>query len=307
MKTFRVKHARCSVVALAVLAVGILAIPATQAQQASVDFDSPAPPGASFDLLEGVFEGIDFDIRQWRWEGPFDIDPTNHIFFDSEGGTTRSFRFSDGPRRLIEMDAFSLECGTWSITDDNGQTATLEDVCPGLVRSIRPDWPLPSTTITVESSVGWALGITRIVSGAASPPASCPCDFSRDAIASVMFTNALPTLVEPEVVPPVGGVVREPPTCRVEPGGSIRMANIRREGTIDGADVISIGWVDLFDPDQFNRVFCNREFELRFTGGSSRISYLDRHFDLSPAQVSACRAALFAATAALGIPGCPPS
>src|SRR5438874_2276468 len=55
-----------SMAAVALLVPLACAVNAT-AQTTTVDFDNPAPPGASFDLLNGVFQGIDFGTGQWRW------------------------------------------------------------------------------------------------------------------------------------------------------------------------------------------------------------------------------------------------
>jgi hypothetical protein len=44
-------------------------------QTATVDFDTPPPPGH----MNGVFEGIDFGRGQWQWSGPYNVNPTNHF------------------------------------------------------------------------------------------------------------------------------------------------------------------------------------------------------------------------------------
>src|SRR3989441_6496809 len=94
------------------------------AQTTTVTFDSPAPPGSSSSLLNGVFQGIDFGTGQWRWEAAYNVDPTNHIFFDSPSGTSRSFQFSPGPRVLTSMRVFTSGAGTLTLSDDRGQTLT---------------------------------------------------------------------------------------------------------------------------------------------------------------------------------------
>ena len=92
-------------------------------QTTTVDFDNP-PPGESPGFLNGVFQGIDFGTQQWAWEGPFGSGPTNHIYFASSIGTSRTFRFSPAPRVLNSMRVFSPTQGTLTLSDDLGQTLT---------------------------------------------------------------------------------------------------------------------------------------------------------------------------------------
>src|SRR2546427_11608751 len=66
-------------------------------QTTTVNFDTPAPPGSSLDLVNGVFQGIDFGNGQGRWDSAYDVDPTNHIFFDAPAGTPRTLGFSPAP------------------------------------------------------------------------------------------------------------------------------------------------------------------------------------------------------------------
>src|SRR6266850_7911214 len=111
------------VAGLVILAALAWAAPTT-AQTTTVNFDTPAPPGASFSLLNGVFQGIDFGTGQWRWESAYNVDATNHVFFDSSVGTSRTFRFSPAPRVLASMRVFTSGAGTLTLADDLGQTLT---------------------------------------------------------------------------------------------------------------------------------------------------------------------------------------
>ena len=94
------------VVILGILTVGLWGAPASAAT-VTVDFDNPTPPGASASLLQGVFQGIDFGTGQWRWESAYGSDPSNHIFFESGSGTSRSWTFSPAPRKLTSLQVFS--------------------------------------------------------------------------------------------------------------------------------------------------------------------------------------------------------
>jgi hypothetical protein len=134
-------------------------------QTTTVDFDNPAPPGSSSSLLNGVFQGIDFGTGQWRWESGYNVDPTNHIFFDSSSGTSRTFQFSPAPRILTSMNVFtsgaSGPSGTLTLSDDRGQTVT-RTVTAGSMQLVTTGWAQPSTVITVDFTLGWNLGIDDI-------------------------------------------------------------------------------------------------------------------------------------------------
>ena len=47
------------------------------AQIITVNFDNPPPPAT----MDGVFQGIDFGTGQWQGSGPYNVNPTNHIYF----------------------------------------------------------------------------------------------------------------------------------------------------------------------------------------------------------------------------------
>src|SRR2546423_15669045 len=151
---------RGSVAAFVLLAALAWAKTAT-AQTTTVTFDSPAPSGSSFSLLNGVFQGIDFGTGLWRWESAYNADPTNHIFFDSQSGTSRTFRFSPAPRILASMRVFTTGAGTLTLSDDLGQTAT-RTVTTGSMQLVSTGWAQPSTVVTVTFSAGWNLGVDDV-------------------------------------------------------------------------------------------------------------------------------------------------
>ena len=130
-------------------------------QATTVDFDNPTPPGASGSLLNGVFQGIDFGTGQWRWESAYDADSTNHVFFDSPSGTSRSLRFSAGPQVLMSMRVFTTGSGTLTLSDDLGQTVT-RTVTTGSMQLITTGWAQASTVVTVAFTSGWNLGVDDI-------------------------------------------------------------------------------------------------------------------------------------------------
>jgi hypothetical protein len=142
-------------------------------QPATVDFDDPTPSGSPASLLNGVFQGIDFGSGQWRWEAAYDVDPSNHIYFDSPTGTSRSFQFTSGPRALTSLRVFTTSAGTLTLSDDVGQTVA-RTVAPGSMQLVTTGWAQPSRMVTVDFTAGWELGIDDITydTAAGSAPAA---------------------------------------------------------------------------------------------------------------------------------------
>jgi hypothetical protein len=151
---------------IACSALVLLLSDAASAQVATVDFDNPTPQGASSDLLQGEFQGIDFGTTQWRWESAFDVNPTNHIYFDSATGDSRTLSFSTAPVLLQSVTAFAASATQLTLSDDTGQTLSVA-ITPGAQQLVVTDWSNPSTVVTVRSSGGWVLGIDDITYGAA--------------------------------------------------------------------------------------------------------------------------------------------
>src|SRR2546423_1687727 len=149
------------IIVTSVFLVGLVWLVPATAQTTTVDFDNPAPPGSSSSLLNGVFQGIDFGTGQWRWETAYNVDPTNHIFFDSASGSSRSFQFSPGPRVLTSMRVFTTGAGTLTLSDDLGQAVT-RTVTTGSMQLITTGWTQPSAVVTVAFTSGWNLGIDDI-------------------------------------------------------------------------------------------------------------------------------------------------
>jgi concanavalin A-like lectin/glucanase superfamily protein/IPT/TIG domain-containing protein len=136
---------------------------APTAPSTAVDFDNPPPPGP----LNGVFQSIDFGTWQWQWTGAHDVNSTNHIYFSNSTGTSRSFRFSEGPRVLNSVRVYSVTPGTLTLSDDAGQKLTSE-VTTGSLRLVSTGWTRPATTVTVSFTEGWDLGVDDIASSPAS-------------------------------------------------------------------------------------------------------------------------------------------
>jgi hypothetical protein len=127
----------------------------------TVTFDSPAPSGSSGSYLNGIFQGINFGINQWSWEGPYAPDNTNHIYFGSSSGTSRTFTFSPAPQILISIRVYAGTNGTLTLTDNLGQTRA-QAINTGSMQLVTTGWTQASTTITVQFTAGWELGVDDI-------------------------------------------------------------------------------------------------------------------------------------------------
>ncbi len=127
----------------------------------TVTFDNPVPPGSSGEVLNGLFQGIDFGSGQWRWESDAGPAGRNAIYFDSGSGNSRTFTFAPVPRMLVSLRVFTEVAGKLTVRDSLNQT-TGQDITPGTMQLVTTGWTLASTTITVHFTAGWELGIDAL-------------------------------------------------------------------------------------------------------------------------------------------------
>lgn len=127
----------------------------------TVTFDDPVPPGSSGDLLQGLFQGIDFGTEQWRWESNAGPAGSNVIYFDAHSGNSRTFTFAPVPRTLVSLQVFTEVAGRLTVRDGLNQ-GTVQDITPGAMQLVTTGWALASTTITVHFTAGWELGIDAL-------------------------------------------------------------------------------------------------------------------------------------------------
>jgi Domain of unknown function (DUF1929)/Bacterial Ig domain len=165
MRRCRRSHALAATVVGLVIAVFA---PTVFAQVTTVTFDAPTPPGGSGAQINGVYQGIDFGSNRWRWEGAYGPDPTNHVYFNSASGTSRTFTFSVGPRVLTSIRVFTTAAGTLTLSDNLGQTRT-QTITVGTMQLVTMGWTQPSTTVTVNFTAGWDLGVDDIAYASAGP------------------------------------------------------------------------------------------------------------------------------------------
>jgi hypothetical protein len=127
----------------------------------TVDFDTPTPPGSSSSLLSDVYDGIDFGRGQWRWEGAWKANTSNHVYFDSKSGLSRNFQFAQAPAVLTSMRVLAGTSGVLTLSDDAGQTFTRSLPADSLV-TIETGWTQAAKTVTVEYSAGWELAVDDV-------------------------------------------------------------------------------------------------------------------------------------------------
>src|SRR5581483_5153360 len=126
-----------------------------------VNFDRPAPSGAPYSSIQGVFGGINFSSGQWAWEPAYLSDATNNIYFSSASGNTRTFSFATGSHVLISMKVATSVAGTLTLSDGAGQTKT-QNVSTRGTQLVTTGWKNASRTITVTFTGGWNMSFDDI-------------------------------------------------------------------------------------------------------------------------------------------------
>src|SRR4029453_16706599 len=101
----------------------------------TVTFDNPVPPGSSGDILNGLFQGIDFGSEQWRWESEAGPEGRNAIYFDSDSGNSRAFTFAPAPRMLVSLRVFTEMAGRLTMRDNLNQT-TVQEISTGAMQLV---------------------------------------------------------------------------------------------------------------------------------------------------------------------------
>jgi hypothetical protein len=159
----RLDRALTSLLCLLLLSDALLA------QTATVTFDAPAPPPPANGYLNGVYQGIDFGVSQWRWTPPYASDPTNSIYFARSSDTLRRFSFSGGPRVLLGLSVYTTRNGTLTLSDGVNPNVT-RAVTTGSMQQLATGWTRAAPTITIQFTGGWSLGIDNIVYASSSIP-----------------------------------------------------------------------------------------------------------------------------------------
>src|SRR6266571_5350025 len=105
----------------------------------TVTFDNPVPPGSSGEVLNGLFQGIDFGSEQWRWESAAGPEGRNAIYFDSYSGNSRTFTFAPAPRTLVSLRVFTEVAGRLTVRDDLDQTM-VQEITTGAMQLVTTGW-----------------------------------------------------------------------------------------------------------------------------------------------------------------------
>jgi hypothetical protein len=155
----------------------------------TVTFDNPAPSGFPGSLLNGIFQGINFGTGNWDWEGAWESDPTNNIYFSAQVNS-RQFTFSPAPMMLISLHALTDVNGTLTLTDDQGQTKT-QTITTGSMQLVTTGWTKASTTVTVSFTAGMELAIDDITYSDPPPSATTQSAILTDTPTSTSFGNVL--------------------------------------------------------------------------------------------------------------------
>src|SRR5262245_61553477 len=133
----------------------------SRAQTTVVTFDNPAPAGVSDSYLNGTFQGIAFGTNQWRWSSPYASDPSNHIYFGSSSGTSRTITFSPAPRTLESLRVYTVTAGTLPLTAGANPPVT-RSVTVGSLQTVTTGWSIGATTVTINFSAGDSIGVDDI-------------------------------------------------------------------------------------------------------------------------------------------------
>src|SRR5579875_1996794 len=154
----------------------------------TVTFDNPAPSGSP-GPLNGIFQGINFGTGNWDWEGPWESDPTNNIYFSAQVNS-RQFTFSPGPMLLVSLHALTDVNGTLTLTDNLGQTKS-QAITTGSMQLVTTGWTQASTTVTVSFTAGMELAIDDITYSSPSGSSSTQSAMLTETPTSTSFGNVL--------------------------------------------------------------------------------------------------------------------
>jgi hypothetical protein len=129
---------------------------------------------------------IDWGTGQWYHAAPWGVFTTKSASFATASGTSRTFSFVGGTRKLVSVRAYNGSGSSTTITlSCSGQPTKNQSVAAGQVATVSTGWTGGCTTVTVGSSNGWNTNFDDFVhdSGAVTPDTTPPT------ISSVQSTN----------------------------------------------------------------------------------------------------------------------
>ena len=122
--------------------------------------------------MPATFDGMTFG-PDWNWEGAWNSDPTNNIYFSSPLSNTQSFGFVQ-PAIFVSVQVVGSLAGTLSLADDQGQTVTFQVAQPGKMYTVTTGWTKPSKTVSTTYTQNWNLAFDNFTYQlpVVTPPAS---------------------------------------------------------------------------------------------------------------------------------------
>jgi hypothetical protein len=135
-----------------------------------VTFDDPEPQGPPDANVLNTYEGINF-MGQWLWQGPYNADNTNSIYFATPAAGNGQLSLPSGTT-LISLSVFNGdlvgETGTLTIQDSGGNpVVTVGVIADGQMHLIETGWTnsvINPVTISFSDGAfaGWVLGVDNI-------------------------------------------------------------------------------------------------------------------------------------------------
>ncbi len=126
-----------------------------------MDFDNPQPPNNVYGLIPGIFGDINFGNNQdWHWQAPYDADSSNSIFPNTS--FPASFSFATGAKNLISIRFFSDQAGTVTVSDENGQSASMLIPADSQMHTLFLNFAQPSNIVTIDFPFIWKMALDDI-------------------------------------------------------------------------------------------------------------------------------------------------
>jgi hypothetical protein len=108
--------------------------------------------------ISGVYAGLDWGAALWAVGGAWEGITSQNVYLNSGNGDPATGRISatSGAFLLKSLRTTSDTAGTITLTDNNGQTASLT-LTPGTPATLTTGWTAPSQWVDVTSSLGWGI------------------------------------------------------------------------------------------------------------------------------------------------------
>ena len=155
----------------------------------TVDFDTPAVPNGQLSTFQGL--QLDLGSAPWCGYGPYDTDPTRNIYFCDNVGSL-PIRFTQGLNSLQSIEFYASGNATVNIYSGSQNIAPNTAISSAGTTTVNINATnLSGDIITIESSCGYCLGLTRIVynEDGQQQPAQCSDGIDNDQDGVIDFPN----------------------------------------------------------------------------------------------------------------------